>query len=186
MIGAAQASLVRRGCAHLFGDDVPLDDGIMAFRFAIERVVDPDALIPHLFEQVDPAFASSVKRGDLVLAGANFGWGKPHVQGYIAMAALGLSILCVSMPHKALRRAVAAGLPVITGIADPRQLAQAGDEIEVDFGVGLLRNLTRQTETSVPPMPAILREIVSAGGAEGALAAWLRDHPEQALAPRET
>ena len=177
----ATGTMVRRGFAHLVGDDVPLDDGIMAFRYAIERINDPDVLVPHLFEQIDPAFPKRVKTGDLVLAGTNFGCGKPHIQGFLAMAALRMGIVCASIPHKALRRAVAAGLPVLAGLDDRETLARTGDEIEADYVTGVVRNRTRATEVRLQPMAPILREIVAAGGADGALAAWLADHPEQQL-----
>ena len=120
-------SFKKRGVCHVFGDGVPHDEGVMAFKYAIERVTDPKLLIPHLFEQVDPSFAKRVKPGDIVVAGKDFCQGKPHTQGYIAMTALGMAVLCESMPHKSLRRAVAIGLPVLTGCdwADPSLTAPA-------------------------------------------------------------
>ena len=74
---------------------------------------------PHLFEPIDPGFAARVQRGDLVVAGADFGCGKPHIQGFIAMAALGMGVLCGSMPYKAMRGAISKGLPVLTGCGEP-------------------------------------------------------------------
>ena len=108
-------SLVRRGRCHVFGDQVPLDEGVIAFRFAIERVTDPQALIPHLFETIDPGFRERVEPGDFVVAGSDFACGKPHVQGFIALAALRMSVLCASMPYKAMRRSASEGLPVLVG-----------------------------------------------------------------------
>jgi 3-isopropylmalate/(R)-2-methylmalate dehydratase small subunit len=180
-VAANESVIVRRGFCHVVGDNIPLDDGIMAFRYAIERISDPNVLIPHLFEMVDPEFAKRVRPGDIVLAGENFGCGKPHIQGFLAMAALQMGVVCASIPHKALRRAVAAGLPVLSGIADRERFAQSGDEIEVDYTTGLVRNRSRETEVRLQPMAPILREIVLRGGADGALAAWLAEHPEQRL-----
>ena len=177
-------SLKKRGTCHVFGDGVPLDEGVMAFKFAIERVTDPKLLIPHLFEQIDPSFASRVKQGDIVVAGKDFGFGKPHTQGFIAMAALEMAVLCESMPHKSLRRAVAIGLPVLTGCANCTSFAKSGDEIEVDFEIGVARNLTAGTEKQFAPMPAILRDIVANGGSAGSMRAVLAAHPELAAAPQ--
>ena len=73
------ASIVRRGRAHVFGNAVPLDEGVMAFKYAIGRITDPAELIPHLFEPIDPGFAARVQRGDLVVAGADFEIGRAHV-----------------------------------------------------------------------------------------------------------
>jgi 3-isopropylmalate/(R)-2-methylmalate dehydratase small subunit len=182
MSASRESTMVRRGACHVVGNDVPLDDGIMAFKYAIERVSDPAVLIPHLFEMIDPEFPKRVRPGDVVLAGENFGCGKPHIQGFLAMAALQMGIVCASIPHKALRRAVAAGVPVLAGLDDREGFARTGDTVEVDYTTGVVRNMSRDTEIRLEPMARILREIVVSGGADGALAAWLADHPEQLLA----
>ncbi|HEX9464874.1 MAG TPA: hypothetical protein VGB82_19920 [Alphaproteobacteria bacterium] len=177
-----EPSFKKRGTCHLFGDEIPLDEGIMAFKFAIERVNDPKLLIPHLFEQVDPTFAGRVKPGDIVIAGKSFGCGKPHIQGFVAMAALGLGVLCQSMPHKSLRRAVAAGLPVLTGCVGLTQFASNGNEVEIDFTSGAARNLSTGIVAQFSPLPPILQDILAHGGSAGSLRAWLQAHPELAAA----
>jgi 3-isopropylmalate/(R)-2-methylmalate dehydratase small subunit len=173
--------LVRRGTCHLIGDDVSLDDGIIPRRFAAQRVTDPGELVPHLFESIDPDFSRRVKAGDIVLAGRNFACGKPRLQGFIALAALNISIICTSMPYKMLRRAVARAIPVIVGGPEPSDIATTGDEIEINFSTGAVRNLTRDLRTAVPAMPPILRDIVTGGGMQATLRNWLACHPEQAL-----
>ena len=176
------SSLIRRGRAHVFGDGIPLDEGVMAFKYAIGRITDPAELIPHLFEPIDPGFAARVARGDLVVAGADFGCGKPHIQGFIAMAALGMGVVCGSMPYKAIRGAISKGLPVLTGGGDPASWVANGDEIEVNFGTGEARNLSRGTTVQLPPMAPVLQPIIAQGGANGQLAGWLNEHPAQRAA----
>ena len=51
-------SLKKTGRCHVFGDSIPLDEGVMAFSFAIGRITDPAVLIPHLFEGIDPSFVA--------------------------------------------------------------------------------------------------------------------------------
>ena len=176
------ASLIRRGRAHVFGDGIPLDEGVMAFKYAIGRITDPAELIPHLFEPIDPGFAARVQRGDIVVAGADFGCGKPHIQGFIAMAALGMGVICGSMPYKAMRGAISKGLPVLTGCGNPEDWVANGDEIEVDFASGQARNLSRGTAIQLPSMAPVLQAITAQGGAGGQLSAWLADHPAQRAA----
>lgn len=173
----------KRGTCHVFGEDIPLDEGVMAFKFAIERVTDPKLLIPHLFEQIDADFAARVKQGDIIVAGRNFGHGKPHIQGFIALAALEAGVLCQSMPHKSLRRAMAAGLPVLTGCTGCTQFATNGDVLDVDFDSGEARNITTGASARFPPLPSILRDILANGGSAGSLRAWLQAHPELAAGP---
>lgn len=180
MTDRASNRLVRRGACHVLGDDVPLDE-VIPHRFAAARVTDPALLTPHLFESIDAGFAQRVKPGDIVLAGRNFACGKPRVQGFIAMAALNLGVVCASTPYRMLRRAVAHAIPILSGGPQPASIATTGDEIEVDFARGVIRNLSRNTQTTAPEMPPILREVVAGGGARAALAEWLAQHPEQAL-----
>jgi 3-isopropylmalate/(R)-2-methylmalate dehydratase small subunit len=99
------------------------------------------------------------------------------------MAALDMAVLCESMPHKSLRRAVAIGLPVLTGCTGAAAFVKSGDEIEVDFATGTARNLTAGTEKQFAPMPPILRDVVANGGSAGSMRAFLAAHPDLAVAP---
>lgn len=182
-MSAATQTLIRRGRCHVLGDDVSLDDGIIPARFATQRVTEAKDLIPHLFESVDPQLAQRIQPGDIVLAGRNFACGKPRVQGFIAMGAMNLAVICTSMPYKMLRRAVARAIPVVTGGPAPSSMASSGDELEIDFSTGAIWNVSRNVRVSVPAMPPILRDIVSGGGMQAVLKEWLERHPEQAVEP---
>ena len=169
--------LVRRGICHVFGNDIALDDGVMPFKYAIGRITDPQELIPHLFESLDPTFASRIQPGDIVIAGTNFGSGKAHMQGFIAMAALGMGVLCGSMPYKAHRGAIARGVPVLTGCENIAAFACTGDDIEIDYASGHAMNHTQGTQTRFAPLAPILADLVAQGGLRGALASYLQAHP---------
>lgn len=173
----------KSGRCHVFGDAIPLDEGVMAFKYAIGRITDPAELIPHLFECIDKEFAARVKPGDFVIAGQDFGCGKPHIQGFIAMAALDMAVLCGSMPYKALRGAVSLGLPALTGWSQQVIAIDDGDEIEVNFETGNIRNLTKDLAGTVSPMPQVLQGMIRHGGISGQLQAWLQTHPELRLDP---
>ena len=94
----------------------------------------------------------------------------PKMQGYIAMQALGLGLVCESMPFLAYREAVGVGLPVLNGCTGVLDACETGDELEVDFSTGRVSNLSRQTSNQYPPVPPALREIIALGGTT----AWLR------------
>jgi 3-isopropylmalate/(R)-2-methylmalate dehydratase small subunit len=174
--------LTQRGRCHVFGDGIPLDEGVMAFKYAIGRITDPEQLIPHLFEDIDPTFAARVQPGDFVIAGRDFGCGKPHIQGFIAMAALHMGVMCTSMPYKAMRGAISKGLPVLTGCEGATEFARNGDDIEVNFATGQAINHTQGTHKTFPAMPIVLQNIIAHGGAQGQLSAWLDEHAEQRAA----
>jgi 3-isopropylmalate/(R)-2-methylmalate dehydratase small subunit len=138
-------------------------------RIVSEMRYDPKDIVPHLFEETDPGFHERCRPGDIIVTGRNFGMG-PKMQGYIAMHALGLGLICESMPFLAYREAIGIGLPVLTGCANASARCETGDDIEVDFLSGRFTNHSRNTTFDYPPVPDALREIVMLGGTT----AWLR------------
>ena len=103
--------------------------------FIAGRFFDAEDIIPHLFEETDPGFHERCKPGDIIVAGSNFGMG-PKMNGYIAMQALGLGLVCESMPFLAYRAAVGCGLRVMTDCVNATEICETGDELEVDFRNG--------------------------------------------------
>lgn len=173
--------LVYTGACHLFGDDLPHDEGVIPFDVAIKRVMDPALLVPHLFRLVDAEFPARARPGDIVVAGRNFACGKPHFQGYIAMAAQRMGVLCDSMPYKAFRTAISKGVPILRGFVPASVRCRPGDRLEVDFASGRVRNLACEAEHFCEALPDDLVDIVRAGGTRGQLAAWLKAHPDMAM-----
>jgi 3-isopropylmalate/(R)-2-methylmalate dehydratase small subunit len=143
--------------------------GVVPMRIVSEMRYDPAEIVPHLFEETDPGFHQRCRPGDIIVTGRNFGMG-PKMQGYIAMQALGLGLVCESMPFLAYREAVGLGLPVLTDCTGALSLCETGDEIEVDFLSGRFHNHTRELAADFPAVPEALREIVLLGGTT----AWLR------------
>lgn len=175
MSGTTQArpafSWVLRGRCWRLGHDVPHMGGVVPMRIVSEMWHDAAAIVPHLFEESDPGFHERCRPGDIIVAGRNFGMGA-KMQGYIAMQALGLGLVCESMTFLAYREAIGIGLPVLTGCADVTSACETGDELEVDYRSGIFRNLTRGTEHTFAPVPAALHEVLMAGGTTGWLKAW--------------
>lgn len=153
-----------RGHAWVFGDDMPNDGGLMALRFVREQQYDPAILAAHCFAEVDPAFARRVKPGDFVVAGRNFGYGNAHIQGFLGLKGLGVGLLAESMSRGAFRAAINAGLPLTVPAPGLRDAVQSGDELEVDFVAGRIKNVSRGVDIQAEPLPPVLREIIGAGG----------------------
>lgn len=162
---------VLKGRCYKLGHDVPHAGGVIPNRYIIARQFEPAELIPHLFEETDPGFHERCGRSDIIVTGRNFGMG-PKMNGYIAMRALGLGLLCESMPFLAYRAAVGEGLRVLTDCPAVTDICETGDELEVDFRSGLFVNHTRDVSREYPPMPETLMEIVELGGNTGWLKRW--------------
>ena len=160
-----------KGRCYKLGDDVPHPGGVIPNYLIAGRYMDPKDLVPHLFEETDPGFHERCKPGDIIVAGRNFGMG-PKMNGYIAMQALGLGLVCESMPFLAYRAAVGVGLRVMTDCVNVTGICETGDELEVDFRNGFFINHTRDTRREYPGLPDKIQEIVALGGNSGWLKQW--------------
>jgi len=159
------------GRCYRLGHHVQHAGGVIPDRLITAREVDPQKLIPHLFEETDPGFSERARPGDIIVAGRKFGMG-PKMNGYIAMQALGLGLVCESMPYLAYRAAVGCGLRVLTDCDGVTDLCETGDLLDVDFATGRFVNRTRAIERDFPPLAPALQEIVAVGGNVGWLAQW--------------
>ena len=157
---------IYRGRCWLFGDNLGIDGAIMPLRFALTRETDPMVLRDFLMSEIDPDFAKKVKPGDVIVAGKRFGQGNPHIQGFLGIRGHGLGLVAESIPRGSFRNAINAGVPFLTSCTNVTSTCQTGDDIEVDFSTGQLRNLTRGTHHQYEPIEPELRDIIAVGGWE--------------------
>lgn len=125
---------------------------------------DPLELAKHCMEDIDATFAQRVQPGDLIVAGKNFGCGSSREHAPISIKASGIS--CVIAPTFArifYRNAFNTGLPILECLEASEKI-QAGDEVEVDFGTGLIRNLTSGENYQAQPFPDFIRKIIEKDG----------------------
>ncbi len=174
-----------RGRAHVYGHNIVHDNGMMEWKHIIERQTDPAILIPCLFKGIDPDFVGRVEPGDFVVAGRKFGTGKAHTTAYIALAALGVRILCESTFERVIAGAVNLGVPIMGKCDGITSVISTGDEVEIDMAAGDVVNLSTGKSYVYPPVPEGLRQILLDGGRKGFLQKWLTTHPELAQ-PLET
>ena len=153
------------------GDDIQHADSVIAQRFIVDRETDPEVLKHHLFELTDPGFVSRCKPGDIIVAGRNFGVGQKST-GYIAMKALGLGLICESMPTQGYRGAIYAGLRVLAHCSGATSMCSNGDDIEVNFSSGFFINHTCGLKKTCRPIPQNLQDLISKGGGEAWLSTW--------------
>ncbi len=168
---------ILKGRCYKLGHDVPHAGGVVPNRIIIGRHFDPADIIPHLFEETDPGFHTRCKPGDIIVTGRNFGAG-PKMNGYIAMQALGLGLVCESMPFLGYRAAIGCGVKVMSDCANVLDICDNGDELEVDFRNGFFINHTRGIRREYPPIPDGLQEIVALGGNTGWLRKWRMDQTQ--------
>ena len=150
-----------RGKAHKYGDHIDTDVIIPA-RYL--NMTDPDELAGHCMEDIDSDFLSKVERGDVMVAGKNFGCGSSREHAPIAIKAAGIAaVIAESFARIFYRNAFNIGLPLIysaeaaAGISD-------GDEVEVSLEEGVVRNLTGGEEYAFAPITGIAAELLEVGG----------------------
>jgi 3-isopropylmalate/(R)-2-methylmalate dehydratase small subunit len=147
------------GKAWLFGDKVDTD--LLAPGYAMKK--GPEELAKHTLEAVDPDFASHVREGDLVFAGADFGIGSSREQAAISLKTLGVgAVFATSFARIFYRNCINIGLPAL--MFDAAGKVQPGDRLSLDLSAGRLENLTTQKTFEVPAIPDHLRAMIEAGG----------------------
>jgi 3-isopropylmalate/(R)-2-methylmalate dehydratase small subunit len=105
-----------------------------------------------------------VSPGDIIVAGRNWGCGSSREQAPENVKLLGVgAVIAESFGRIYFRNCVAIAFPnlVCSGIATA---CEEGDELEVDLGSGLVRNLTRGTELQGEGYTPEMLEIVEKGG----------------------
>ena len=73
-----------------FGDNIDTDV-IIAARYL--NTSEPALLAKHVMEDADPSFSSKVGKGDIIVAGENFGCGSSREHAPIAIKAAGVDIV---------------------------------------------------------------------------------------------
>jgi len=153
-----------RGRCWKFGDNVGIDGDMMPLEFALKRELDPSVLGPHLMTGIDPEFPKKVRPRDIIVAGRRFAQGNPHIQGLIGIRAHGLGLVVESIPRGSFRNAVNAGVPFLPACPGVTDAVETGDELEVDFEHGVVRNLTSDRELRFTPLDPALLGIIALGG----------------------
>ncbi|MEE9564416.1 MAG: 3-isopropylmalate dehydratase small subunit [Candidatus Hydrothermarchaeaceae archaeon] len=147
-----------RGRAWRFSANVDTDQIIPA-----EYLVtgDPVELAKHSFEKARPEFAKAVKAGDIIVADENFGCGSSRE--HAPRALMGNGIACViakSFARIFFRNSINIGLPLI----ECSITAKDGDELEVDFSSGKIKNVTTDETSEFKPLPDFLINMLESGG----------------------
>ncbi len=149
------------GKAWKFGADVDTD-AIIPARYL--NTSDPAELAKHCMEDADPEFATKVKIGDVIVADKNFGCGSSREHAPIAIKAAGVGcIIAKSYARIFYRNAFNIGLLIFES-PEAADGIKDGDEVSVDPGQGLIKNLTRGEEYRATPVPEFMQQIIAAGG----------------------
>ena len=161
------------GKAFKFGDNISTDHIAPGRLFHLRS--DLNEFAKHVLEDADENFASSMKKGDFVVAGSNFGLGssREHAPQIIKIAGVG-AVLAKSFARIFYRNAINIGLLAIECDTDG---IDAGDELELDIKLGVINNLTKGTIIQIQPLPDVMVKLLNDGG----LVEHIKKHGDFAL-----
>ena len=150
-----------KGKAFKFGDNVDTDM-IIAARYLV--TTDPAEMAAHAFEDVRPGWPDQVGKGDILVAGENFGCGSSREHAPIAIKAAGIAcVIAASFARIFYRNAFNIGLPVLESEEASHGIDE-GDVVEIDASTGTITNSAKGKTYRSTPIPPFMQELVRAGG----------------------
>ncbi len=123
---------------------------------------DPEAIMPLLFIDFDPAFSKNVKNGDIIIAGDNFGCGSSREHPSVGLAYAGIKAIIVKSVNRIFyRSSINQGLLLIVH-KDAVDAYKPGDEVNIDFNAGLIA--VGEEKIRFEPLPEKLKQIIDKKG----------------------
>ena len=150
-----------KGSVHKFNDNVDTDVIIPA-RYL--NTSDPKELATHCMEDIDATFSTKVRRGDIIVAGKNFGCGSSREHAPIAIKASGVScVIATTFARIFYRNALNIALPILE-CADAAENINNGDVVSVELATGIIRNENSGMTFKAEPFPPFMQELIETGG----------------------
>lgn len=149
------------GKVHKYGDNIDTDVIIPA-RHCVS-ILEED-LAAHCLEDLDQEFVDKVAKGDILMAGNNFGCGSSRENAPIAIKGAGVG--CVVAKYFArifYRNSINIGLPILE-CPEAVDGTDAGDVLEIDLKSGMIHNKTKDQSFQAAPFPETMQEIIQMGG----------------------
>jgi len=151
---------MNKGRVWKYGDDVNTDV-IFPGKYTYQPL-EPAEMAEHALEDLDPGFAKEVKKGDVIVAGYNFGCGSSREQAATCLKAAGVAaVIAKSFSRIFFRNAINNGLPVIE-LQKGTDTMKKADPVSIDFGSGIVRH--EGNEYHFPALPKEVLAILKDGG----------------------
>ena len=141
-------------------DDINTDYVISGrYKFKIQ---DPKELSKHIFEDIDTGFAERVKKGDILVAGENFGCGSSREQAPQALKTAGFyAVAAKSFARIFYRNAFNIGLLLVECNTE---FIDDGDTLELDIEKGKLKEVSKGLSFDIKPIPFVMKRLLEDGG----------------------
>jgi 3-isopropylmalate/(R)-2-methylmalate dehydratase small subunit len=153
---------VLKGNSHVYDkNDINTDEIIPARYLNNDK---EDDLAPHAMEDLDTEFIKKVKKGDIVVAGDNFGCGSSREHAIWALRGCGVvAVIANSFARIFYRNAINNGFLAIE-CKDIAKKVEYGDELEIDVEKGVIKNNTKDQDYKFNPLPDFALELMEKKG----------------------
>lgn len=152
---------VLKGKVWIFGNDIDTD-AIIPARYL--NTSDPAELARHCMEDADPSFPKKVSRGDIIVAGKNFGCGSSREHAPLAIKEAGIAcVIAESFARIFYRNAINIGLPILES-AEAAAFLKEGRQVEVNLDIGEIMEISTGQKFFAVPFPPFMQEIMAKGG----------------------
>ena len=149
------------GTVFKYGDNIDTDVIIPA-RYL--NSFDAKELASHAMADIDPTFATTVEKGDIIVAGKNFGCGSSREHAPIAIKESGIAlVIAKSFARIFYRNSINIGLAIVE-CPEAVDAISEGDTVEADLDNGIIRDVTTGKEFHVAPFPEFIQTIIANGG----------------------
>jgi 3-isopropylmalate/(R)-2-methylmalate dehydratase small subunit len=152
--------VIFEGKCWKFGHNIPTDE------------ITPTAVVwksfsemaKHVLESLNPEFPHKVEKGDILVAGRNFGCSSGRAIAAKAIKATGVAaVLAEGFSRTFYRNGHEVGLPILE-VPGIHEFVETGDRIRVDIASGTVTNLASGKSLHGTPAPEFLLEMLRAGG----------------------
>lgn len=148
--------------AHVYKRDHINTDEIIPARYLTTD--DQQELAKHCLEDLDPNFVKKVKPGDIIVAGEDFGAGSSREHAIWAIRGAGVqTVIAKSFARIFYRNAINNGFYIIE-LPNALEKISDGDELEIDWQAGIIKNKTAGIHIKFVPLPDFALEIIKDGG----------------------
>jgi 3-isopropylmalate/(R)-2-methylmalate dehydratase small subunit len=125
-------------------------------------IIEAQEMALHALEGYERDFPKKIKKGDIIVAGANFGCGSSREQAATSLKHAGIAcIVAKSFSRIFFRNAINQGLALVIS-KEAHKLVKEGEEVTIDFANGKFS--AKGGEVNFPPLPEMVMGILENGG----------------------
>ena len=144
-----------KGNIRKFGDNIDTDV-IIATQYLVDDISE---MKMHTFESIDPDFAKTIKPGDIILGGKNFGCGSSRQQAVDVLKELGIAaVIAKSFARIFFRNSINLGLPVIE--IEDIDTFDTKQGVDIQINENDIRIINGGNEFQAPPFPEFILNIL--------------------------